>query len=30
MRETIQYGIGKDYLSDWGIKEILNIYTRYR
>jgi len=30
MRETIQYGIGKDYLPDWGIKEALReIFQNY-
>ncbi len=30
MRETIQYGIGKDYLSNWGIKEALReIFQNY-
>ncbi len=29
-REVIQYGIGKDYLSDWGIKEALReIFQNY-
>lgn len=29
-RETIQYGIGKDYLPDWGIKEALReIFQNY-